>query len=163
MDTVIAGIDEQFAEAAAAHPEFAGVKVAFLQNAIYDGSAIAYQDGLSTEFLTDLGFEIPAVLDDFESEGGQAYIPLEQLGVLDESEVLLWATEAPADRTALEAEPLYKGLEEVRDGKLVFTDGITAGAIYFTSPLSLPLVLEHLVPGLASTIAGEGPATIDAA
>ena len=53
------------------------------------------------------------------------------------------------------------GLEEVQDGKLVFTDGVTAGAIYFTSPLSLPFVLEHLVPALASTIAGEGPATID--
>ena len=162
MEAIIAEIDEQFAEAAAANPEFAGVEVAFLQNAFYDGNAIAYQDGLSTEFLTDLGFEIPAVLDDFETEGGQAYIPLEQLGVLDEADVLLWATEAPADRTALEAEPLYMGLEEVQDGKLVFTDGVTAGAIYFTSPLSLPYVLEHLVPALASTIAGEGPATIDA-
>jgi iron complex transport system substrate-binding protein len=53
-------------------------------------------------------------------------------------------------------------LEEVRDGKLVFTDGVTAGAIYFTSPLSLPYVLEQLVPAMASTIAGEGPATISA-
>ena len=82
--------------------------------------------------------------------------------MLDEADVLLWATEAPDDRTALEAEPLYMGLEEVQDGKLVFTDGVTAGAIYFTSPLSLPFVLEQLVPALASTIAGEGPATIAA-
>ena len=44
----------------------------------------------------------------------------------------------------------------------MFTDGVTAGAIYFTSPLSLPFVLEHLVPALASTIAGNGPATIEA-
>ena len=163
MEVIIADIDEQFAAAAAAHPEFEGVEVAFLQNRFYEGSAIAYQNGLSTEFLTDLGFEIPAVLDDFETEGGQAYIPLEQLGVLDEADVLLWATEAPEDRTALEAEPLYMGLEEVQDGKLVFTDGVTAGAIYFTSPLSLPFVLEQLVPALASTIAGEGPATIETA
>jgi iron complex transport system substrate-binding protein len=160
MDAVIADIDAQFAAAADAHPEFAGVPVAFLQNAIYDGDAIAYQDGLSTEFLTDLGFTIPAVLDDFESEGGQAYIPLEQLGVLDDADVLLWATEAPSDRDALEAEPLYQQLEEVREGRLVFTDGVTAGAIYFTSPLSLPFVLEHLVPAMAATLAGDGPATI---
>ena len=44
----------------------------------------------------------------------------------------------------------------------MFTDGVTAGAIYFSSPLSLPFALEHLVPALASTIAGDGPATIDA-
>ena len=33
MEAIIADIDEQFAAAAAAHPEFAGVQVAFLQNA----------------------------------------------------------------------------------------------------------------------------------
>jgi len=74
----------------------------------------------------------------------------------------VWGTETPDDRAALEAEPVYSTLEEVRDGRLVFTDGLTAGAIYFTSPLSLPFVLDQLVPALASTLAGEGPATIDA-
>ena len=74
--------------------------------------------------------------------------------------MLLWATESPDDRTALEAEPVYDGLEEVRDGRLVFTDELTAGAIYFTSPLSLPMVLDELVPALASTLAGDGPAQI---
>jgi iron complex transport system substrate-binding protein len=158
---VIDDIDAQFAAARQAHPEFAGQQAIFLQNAIYDGWAIAYQKGLSTEFLTDLGFDVPSELDAFATEG-QAFIPLEQLSVLDNADVLLWGTEAPADRTALEAEPLYNTLEEVRDGKLVFTDGVTAGAIYFTSPLSLPFVLDHLVPALASTMAGNGPATIDA-
>jgi iron complex transport system substrate-binding protein len=162
MDAVIADIDAQFAAAAEAHPEFAGTDVVFLQNAFSDGSAIAYQDGLSTAFLTDLGFTIPAVLDEYEQDGGQAYIPLERLAVLDEADVLVWGTEEPGDRAVLEAEPLYQALEEVQDGRLVFTDGLTAGAIYFTSPLSLPFVLEHLVPALASTLAGEGPATIDA-
>jgi iron complex transport system substrate-binding protein len=160
MDAVIADIDARFAEAAAAHPEFADTSVVFLQNAFYDGAAIAYQEGLSTEFLTDLGFTVPAEIDEFATEG-QAYIPMEQLGVLDAADVLLWATEAPEDRAALEEESLYNALEAVQDGRLVFTDGVTAGAIYFTSPLSLPFVLDQLVPALASTIAGEGPATID--
>ncbi|MGD9999495.1 MAG: ABC transporter substrate-binding protein [Ilumatobacteraceae bacterium] len=160
MDAIVADIHDQFADAAAAHPEFAGTDVVFLQNAFYDGDAIAYQEGLSTAFLTDLGFEIPSALDEFATPDGQAFIPIEQLGVLDAADVLLWATETPSDRAALEAEPLYMALEEVRDGRLVFTDGVTAGAIYFTSPLSLPFVLEHLVPALASTIAGHGPATI---
>lgn len=163
MAAVVADIEAQFAEAAAAHPEFEGTSVAFLQNAFYDGEAIAYQDGLSTEFLTDLGFTIPSELDAFATEDAQAYIPLEQLGVLDAADVLLWATEEPTDRAALEEEAVYNALEEVREGRLVFTDGVTAGAIYFTSPLSLPFVLEHLVPALASTLAGDGPATIDAA
>ena len=74
------------------------------------------------------------------------------------ADVLLWATEGAEDRDALEAVPVYQGLEEVREGRLVFTDGLLAGAIYFTSPLSLPFVLEVLVPALASTIDGDGPA-----
>ena len=161
MEAIIAGIDAQFAEAAAAHPEFAGQSIIFLQNAFYDGEAIAYQDGLSTEFLTDLGFVIPPELDEFATPEGQAYIPMEQLGVLDAGDILLWATESPDDRTALEAEPLYNALVPVQEGRQVFTDGVTAGAIYFTSVLSLPFVLEQLVPALAAVAAGEGPATID--
>lgn len=162
MAAIVDDIEQRFAAAAADHPEFAGARAIFLQNAFYDGSAIAYQDGLSTEFLTDLGFEVPASLDEFATEGGQAYVPLENLSVLDDADVLIWGTEAPEDRAALESEPVYTSLEEVRDGRLVFTDGTTAGAIYFTSPLSLPFVLEHLVPALASTIAGDGPAVIGA-
>jgi iron complex transport system substrate-binding protein len=71
---------------------------------------------------------------------------------------LLSATEKPEDRAALEQQPLYMNLEEVRAGRQLFTDGLSAGAIYFTSPLSLPFALEALVPALASTLAGEGPA-----
>lgn len=158
-------VHEEFADAAAAHPEFAGTSIVFLQNAFYDGEAIAYPDGLSTAFLTDLGFTIPSELAPFDrdGEGAQAYIPLEQLSVLDAGDVLLWATEATGDRVALEAQPVYGALDAVKDGSLVFTDGVTAGAIYFTSILSLPFLLEHLVPALASTLAGEGPATIEAA
>ena len=114
MDAIIAGIDEQFAEAAAAHPEFAGVKVAFLQNAIYDGSAIAYQDGLSTEFLTDLGLRDPGGARRLRVRGRAGLHPARAARRAGRADVLLWATEAPADRTALEAEPLYMGLEEVR-------------------------------------------------
>jgi iron complex transport system substrate-binding protein len=162
VDGLIAEVKAQFAAAAAAHPEFADANAIFLQNAFYDGEAIAYQNGLSTEFLTDLGFTVPAELDAFasEDEGGQAFIPLEQLSVLDAGDVLVWGTEKPEDRTALETEAVYGQLQAVQDGRLVFTDGVTAGAIYFTSLLSLPYVLEHLVPALASTIAGEGPAVI---
>ncbi|SDP22172.1 iron complex transport system substrate-binding protein [Klenkia soli] len=157
---LVDGIEAQFAEAAAEHPEFAGTPAVFLQNAVYEGDLIAYQEGLSTAFLTDLGFTVPAVLDQFATEG-QAYIPLEQAPVLDEAEVLIWGTEAPADRAALESLGVYRSLSAVQGGHLVFTDGTLAGAIYFTSPLSLPYVLDQLVPALATAVAGD-PSTVPA-
>jgi iron complex transport system substrate-binding protein len=147
-------IDARFAEAAAAHPEFAGTTAVFLQNAVYDGAFIAYQDGLSTDFLTDLGFVVPASIDRFATDG-QASIPLEQAYVLDDAQVLVWGTEAPGDRTALEEQPIYRTLSAVRTGHVAFTDELLAGAIYFTSPLSLPYVLDELVPRLAAAVAGD--------
>ena len=156
---IVGDVKARFREAADDHPEFAGTSIAFLQNAFYDGNAIAYQEGLSTAFLTDLGFTIPSALAAFSKDGGQAYIPVERLPVLDAADVLLWATESPADRTKLEENALYRRLDAVKEGRLVFTDATTAGAIYFTSVLSLPYVLDRLVPALASTMAGEGPAT----
>ena len=37
------------------------------------------------------------------------------------------------------------------------TDGTLAGAMYFISPLSLPYVLERLVPQLEAAVAGKAP------
>lgn len=160
---LITGIKDRFAAEAAAHPQFAGVPAVFLQAPYYDGSAIAYQDGLSTEFLTDLGFVVPSEIDRFAPEGdtAQAYIPLENLGVLDSADVLLWATEDTTARAELEAQPLYRQLAAVRGGNLVFTDGELAGAIYFATPLSLPYVLDRLVPLLDRAVAGD-PETVPA-
>lgn len=154
-------IDARFAAAAEAHPEFADASVVFLQNAIYDGSAIAYQNGLSTDFLTELGFSIPSEIDAFAPEdesGGQAYIPVENLDVLNTADVLIWGTESDDDISALEAEPFVTAVDAMKKGSVVYTDGVTAGAIYFTSPLSLPHVIDALVPALADAIAGNGPA-----
>lgn len=154
-------IDAQFAEAAEAHPEFTGKSIVFLQNAIYDGAAIAYQDGLSTDFLTDLGFTIPAEIDAYapeDSSGGQASIPVENLDVLNAADVLIWGTESDDDITALEDEPFVTAISAMQNKSVVYTDGVTAGAIYFTSALSLPYVLDSLVPALADAVAGNGPA-----
>lgn len=90
----------------------------------------------------------------------RAYIPLENLGVLDAAEVLRWATEDAA-RAELEAQPLYRQLTPARDGNLVLTDGELAGAIYFATPLSLPCALDRLVPLLQSAVAGN-PETVPA-
>lgn len=154
-------IDAKFAEAAEQHPEFAGRSIVFLQNAIYDGAAIAYQDGLSTDFLTDLGFTVPSEIDAYapeDSSGGQANIPVENLDVLNVADVLIWGTESDDDITALEDEPFVSAVTAMQNGSVVYTDGITAGAIYFTSALSLPYVLDSLVPALADAVAGNGPA-----
>lgn len=156
VDALIDGVNQKFADAAAAHPEFAGKKAIFLQNAFYEGKAIAYQNGLSTDFLTKMGFVIPDDIDAYvpADGGGQASIPLENLSVLNAADVLIWGTEGPGDRAELEKEAVYDALKPVKEGNLVFTDGVTAGAIYFTSVLSLPYVIDKLTPALDEALGG---------
>jgi iron complex transport system substrate-binding protein len=147
-------IGQLFADARTEHPEFEGTRAVFLQNAFYDGSVIAYQDGLSTAFLTDLGFVVPDVIGEFQQGEGQAYIPKERMiDVLDQADVLVWGTETDADRAAFEADPVFRRLEAYRKDRNVYTGGELAGAIYFTSLLSLPYVVRELVPLLAAVLA----------
>lgn len=145
-------LTKRFADEAAAHQQFAGVPAIFLQAPYYEGNAIAYQDGLSTDFLTDLGFVVPKELDAFASDEAQAYIPVEKLDVLDAGKVLIWATEDDKAKAELEKNKLFGRLEAVQAGRSLYTGGELAGAIYFSTVLSLPYVLDQLVPQLEKAL-----------
>lgn len=153
--TLISQVKDKFKEAKMEHPEFVGKKVVFLQNAFYDGSAIAYQAGLSTAFLTDLGFVIPDNLSTYAigDAAQQATIPKEDLvDALDDADVLVWATESPEDRVKLEKDAVFQQLRATKEGRNVFTGGELSGAIYFSSVLSLPYVVDNLTPLLADAL-----------
>ena len=139
---------KRFTDEAAAHPQFAGVPAIFLQAPYYEGNAIAYQDGLSTDFLTDLGFVVPEELNAYEKDGEQAYIPVEKLDVLNAADVLIWATENDGAKAELAKNKLFGQLDAVKAGRSLYTGGELAGAIYFSTVLSLPYVLDTLVPQL---------------
>lgn len=154
---IVARIRAAFAAARRAHPEFAGRTVTFTQNAFYDGLIYTYPEGLNTEFLTDLGFRIaPAITRLREKAGEQVTLSPERVDLL-EADALLFATEKPSDVAALDRVPTFRALDGVRENRAVFTDGTLAGAIYFTSPLSLPYVLERLVPQLERALQGRAP------
>jgi iron complex transport system substrate-binding protein len=144
-EDLVASVRKRFSDARSAHPAFEGKKVVLLQNAVYDGSLVAYQDGFSTEFLTDLGLVIVPGLEKF-AQDAQAFIPLEQIGVLNDADVLIWATEKPEDEAALHQVPGFDKLTAVAQGRSLYTGGTLSGAIYFTTPLSLPYVVDTLVP-----------------
>jgi iron complex transport system substrate-binding protein len=150
-------IKDDYAEAAAAHPEFAGKTVTFSQNGFYDGLIYVYPDGLNTEFLTMLGFKInPKLTPLVEHAGEQVAVSAERMGVLD-ADAIVFATEQASDVAALKKVPTFDRIPAVADNRAVYTDGTLAGAIYFISPLSLPYVLERLVPQLEAAVAGKAP------
>jgi iron complex transport system substrate-binding protein len=150
-------IKDDYAEVAAAHPEFRGKTATFSQNGFYDGLIYVYPDGLNTDFLTMLGFTInPKLTPLIERQGEQVAVSVERMSVLD-ADVIVFATEQPSDVAALKESPTFDRLGAVAENRAVYTDGTLAGAIYFVSPLSLPFVLERLVPQLEAAVAGEAP------
>lgn len=148
-------LTQRFADVAAAHPKWAGVPAGFVQAPYDDGSVIAWPNGLGTNFLTDLGFTIPKSFDRFVGDTvAQAQIPAEDAGVLDEAEVLVWGTDVEDDGTDLRADKVLGKIAAVKDDRSVYTGDLLASAIYFSTILSLPYVIDRLVPKLDSVFPG---------
>lgn len=157
---LVQSIKDRYAKVAAEHPEFEGKTITFSQNGFYSGSIYVYPAGLNTEFLTYLGFTInPKITARVEKPGEQVGVSAELLGVLD-ADVILFATEKPADVAALEKVPTFNRLNAVAEHRAVFTDGVLTGAIYFMTPLSLPYVLDRLPAQLQAALDGKAPRRI---
>lgn len=149
--------EEKFAEVRAAHPEWEGKTATFSQGGPYDGLLYVYPDGLSTSFLTDLGFTMTEGLDEFAPKvGSQAEISAENTGLL-EADVVVFATEDEKMFDGLQEFGTIGTLPAVQENRAIYTDATLAGALYFLTPLSLEYALDRLTPLLEQATAGEAP------
>jgi iron complex transport system substrate-binding protein len=150
-------VDEKYAEVAAAHPEWASKSATFAQGGPYDGALYVYPDGLSTDFLTEVGFEMTPDLEQYAPEvGSQAVISAENVNLL-EADVVVWATENAEQFDELQGFSTVSTLPAVAENRSVYTDEILAGAIYFLTPLSQLYLIDRLTPMLEAAVTGEAP------
>jgi iron complex transport system substrate-binding protein len=154
-EELIAAVEQAFAEARAQHPEFQG------RTAVYAGllgTGYYAEGGSSTRvgILTSLGFDIPE-----DIEGSEFFVEVspEEVKRFDH-DVLLWELGDEQSRDAIRANPLYHQLDVPREGRDVFVvDPALAGGLALISVLSLPFVIDQLVPRLAAAVDGD-PATV---
>jgi iron complex transport system substrate-binding protein len=157
---IVAGLEEQFAEARAAHPEFAG-RSAILASG--PGSAnfgiFASQDP-RVRFLEALGFETPSRIDTIAGEEYYAEISRER-GRLLEADLLVFLGPPRAKRETMQRDVFYRRLDVVRDGRTVYLDELspTEAALNFNTPLSLPYALGQMVARIATAL-DDDPSTI---
>lgn len=150
-------VEGRYAAVRDAHPEWEGQTATFSQGGPYDGLLYVYPDGLSTSFLTDLGFTMTEGLDDFAPDiGSQAEISAENTHLLD-ADVIVFATEDPKMFDQLQEFGTIGSLSAVQGNRAVYTDATLAGALYFLTPLSLSYALDRLEPMLEQATAGEAP------
>jgi iron complex transport system substrate-binding protein len=109
--------------------------------------------GWRTEFLTQMGFVIPDEIKQFVVDQNRALIPRDKaVGTLGSADVVIWTTESDDQQARLVADPTFAQLRSTVGNRNVFTGKDLAGAIAFSSPLSLPVVAEQLPPMLAKVI-----------
>ncbi|OHU59255.1 iron ABC transporter substrate-binding protein [Mycobacteroides chelonae] len=153
MDAVVQAVDSRFASATSAHPSFKDKKAIYLQGELLDGQAIAYRSRPRTGFLSSLGLAVPAELESYGKADQLAHLPADQLAsALGQADVLLWGTESDEQSTALQADPVITKLGSSLLNRSIFTSKELAGAINFSSPLSLTYVADNLVPQLARVL-----------
>ncbi|MHA3024364.1 ABC transporter substrate-binding protein [Mycobacterium sp. BMJ-28] len=139
MTQLVTDVDNKFTAAAKNHAAFTGRTAVLLEGALSDDH-IVVSSGWRSDFLTELGFTVPAV---------QTPIARDKFGAeLGGTDVLLWTTDSDAARDALLADPEIA----TRKKHNVFTDPELAAAIAFSSPLSLPVVADRLPALLAAAV-----------
>lgn len=157
-EELIAGVEKKFEEARAAHPEFKG-KTGLMASP-YEGYFVYGPQDPRSKVLTDLGFVLPPAMGKLVGDKFGANISAENISLLDQ-QALVWFPSK--DGTAkLKADPLIKNLKVRTEARDIFIeenyDDELYGATSFVSVLSLPIVLDKLVPKLAAAVDGN-PAT----
>jgi iron complex transport system substrate-binding protein len=153
------GVDQDFADARDANPDFAGKTVVVALPAT-DGSGgySAYVEGdTRTQFFQDLGFELTPGIADIDAEGGFfVTVSAEQVQLLDSDLVVVLALSSVEEtRSTLEADPVFGSLPAVQAGRIVYVDPLSGGgAISYNDVLSVPFALDQLVPQIQTALAG---------
>ena len=152
-DQLVSAIEERFADVRAKHPAFKGATaaVAFVYNNL--PGAYASQDSRS-RFLTAMGFAIPKAYDELAKDSFYISFSEERMDLLDTS-VIVWLASTNEAIEALKALPLRQKLKAAKEGREIFLGKLLGGAFSFSSPLSIPYLLDQLVPALDAAVDGK--------
>jgi iron complex transport system substrate-binding protein len=154
---VVDDVRARLAAARAAHPAFEGATAAVAFMYQDQPGAYASQDSRS-RLLRDLGFTIPARFDELAKDSFYFSVSNEQIALLD-TDVVVWVVGSDADLATVAATPLRPSMRAYAQGREVVTNELLSGAFSFASPLSIPYLLDAVVPELALAVDGD-PATV---
>jgi iron complex transport system substrate-binding protein len=148
---IVDEVQAQFDDVAAQHPELEGVEFA-LSGPAYEGQYPFHSShDTRSRFFIDLGMVVPEELDEIAGDEFYGGLSRERADLLDR-DVLLFQSGSPAERAGLEEDPVLSALPVVEEGRSMFIEGSDYDALQFMSALSLPYLLEQLVPKLSELV-----------
>lgn len=151
-EALVAGVEEKFAQVQAEHPEFTGATS--IVATPWQGIWVYGEQDVRGRFLTMLGFQLPAGLQEVTGTEFGGNLSMERADLLD-VDVIIWLD--PEDAEGELGGPVYQSLPVHTEGREVFLDSYNdplGGATSFVTVLSLPFLLDGLVPQLADAMAG---------
>lgn len=156
-DELVAEVEQRFARVRKDYPELAD-KTAVVAASFEAGNVNAYgpQD-VRGRLLVDLGLQLPTPVVEGAQDSFFVSFSDEQLPQLD-GDAIVWNSYDDTAVQRIRSLPLRDQLTAVRTGGEVFLDETESGAASFSSVLSLPALLDSLVPRLAAAVDGD-PAT----
>ena len=159
-DALVVDVEDRFAAERDDHPEFDGATGVVATP--YQGTVSVYspQDPRG-RFLTELGFVLPAELEELAGDHFAAELSTENVDLLDVDALVWILNDVQADLDRLHAEGVYGGLAVVSEGREVGVSNFEplGEATSFQTVLSLPMLLDGLVPMLAAAVDGD-PTTL---
>jgi iron complex transport system substrate-binding protein len=152
---VVDDVEAQFAQAREEHPEFAGAGLVMAYGTGGDFGAHSSQD-YRLGFFEDLGFRSPPRVDELAGEAFFVDFDEEHFRLMDQDVVVMFGK-----RDDVTSDPVFARLDAVAEERVVYVDldDQFAGALGFSSPLSLPYLLDEAVPKLAAAIDGDPQTT----
>ncbi|MER5254428.1 MULTISPECIES: iron-siderophore ABC transporter substrate-binding protein [unclassified Streptomyces] len=152
---LVTGVEADFKTATKKNPAFA--KSSAVMATPYEGIfAFGSQDPRS-RVLTGLGFTLPGGLDKVIGDEFGANISKERTDLLD-TDAIVWIASDPAkDEAKLDKNALYADLDVAKEDREVYVAESSdyGNSVSFVTVLSLPYMLDRLVPQLASAVDGD--------
>jgi iron complex transport system substrate-binding protein len=153
---LVAGVEDRFSAVREDHPEFDGASIAVASYRSKSEIGFFASEDPRARFFTDLGFELPEELGEIAGDKFFGTISGERMDLLD-TDVLVWNQLAFTEggRATIEEDPLVRQLDASREGRMVFVEGELDDALQFNTVLSLPYLLDRMVPRLAAAVDGD--------
>lgn len=144
-EELVADAEQRVKDAIAAHPEFKDKSLAILWGVTEPGAGyyLLPETDLRAQFFYDFGFVPPATTGEISADQAQLFDT-------DAVVVFGWTEEQMA------GDRLFQGLDAVTGGHVLYFawESDLAGALGFSSPLSIPYAVDVVVPLLADAVKG---------
>lgn len=148
-------VEDQVDDVRREHPGFHGRSAVV---ATYKTDEIGFftSEDPRSRFFTSLGFQVPARFDQLAGDKFYGTLSREQIDLLDH-DLLVWDQMAYVEggRATIEGDPLVAALPVMKERRAIYLEDDIEDAFAFNTVLSIPFLLEELVPKVADLVVAE--------